>query len=88
LANPEDSKAFHGTLLGPSVNVDQDGLKCFGSGWPGLDLDASVHFPGKTSILFLVDDIDAYAAMLREKGLEVDEPEDSHLRMRTFSPRS
>jgi catechol 2,3-dioxygenase-like lactoylglutathione lyase family enzyme len=84
-AKPEVSKEFYGTLLGLPVNVDQDGLKCFGSGLPGLDLDASVHFPGKTSISFLVNDIEAYAAMLREKGLEVDEPEDSHLGMRAFS---
>ncbi|MEZ4654809.1 MAG: VOC family protein [Candidatus Eisenbacteria bacterium] len=84
-ARPEASKAFYGTLLGLPINVDQDGLKCFGSGWPGLDVAVSVHFPGRASVSFLVDDIDAYAAMLREKGLEVEEPKDSHLGMRAIS---
>ena len=84
-AQPEASKKFYGDLLGLPVNVDEDGLKCFGSGWQGLDVDTSVHFPGKTSISFLVDDIDAYVALLREKGLEVNEPEESHLGMRAFS---
>lgn len=84
-AKPEASKEFYGNLLGLPVNVDEDGLKCFASGWPGLDVNASLHFPGKTSISFLVDDIDAYVAMLREKGLEVKDPEDSHLGMRAFS---
>ena len=84
-AKPEASKEFYANLLGLPLNVDEDGLKCFGSGWPGLDVDASVHFPGKVSISFLVDDIDAYATILREKGIEVDDPEDSHLGIRAFS---
>ena len=84
-AKPEASKEFYANLLGLHLKVDEDGLKCFGSGWPGLDVDASVHFPGKVSISFLVDDIDAYATILREKGIEVDDPEDSHLGIRAFS---
>ena len=83
--NPETSKEFYNSLLGIPINVDQDGLKCFDSGWPGLDVGTSIHFPGKVSISFLVDNIDAYMANLREKGVNVDDPEESHLGMRAFS---
>ncbi len=37
------------------------------------------------SISFLVEDIDAYAAELRSKGVEVEEPAESHLGMRAFA---
>jgi catechol 2,3-dioxygenase-like lactoylglutathione lyase family enzyme len=83
--DPEASKRFYHDVLGISINVDQEGLKCFDSGWPGLDIDASVHFPGKVSISFLVDDIDAFAKELRAKGVSVDDPDDSHLGMRAFA---
>jgi len=83
--DPEDSKRFYHETLGLPLNIDQDGLKCFGSGHPGLDIDMSVHFPGKTSISFLVDDIDAYAEALRAKGIVVDSIDESHLGMRAFA---
>ena len=83
--DPEASKRFYHDVLGIPINVDQEGLKCFDSGWPGLDVDASVHFPGKVSISFLVDDIDAFAKELRSKGIVVDDPDDSHLGMRAFA---
>jgi catechol 2,3-dioxygenase-like lactoylglutathione lyase family enzyme len=83
--DPEESKRFYNEVLGIPINVDQDGLKCFDSGWPGLDVDASIHFPGKESISFLVDDIDAFVKALRAKGVEVNDPEVSHLGMRAFS---
>ena len=83
--DPEASKRFYHDVLGIPINVDQEGLKCFDSGWPGLDVDASVHFPGKVSISFLVDDIDAFAKELRSKGIAVDDPDDSHLGMRAFA---
>ena len=35
----EASKRFYNDLLGVPVNIDQKGLKCFDSGWPGLDID-------------------------------------------------
>ncbi len=56
--DPEASKRFYNDQLGLPLNVDQNGLKCFDSGWPGLDVDASIHFPGRVSISFLVDDVD------------------------------
>ena len=83
--DPEASKRFYNGVLGIPINVDQDGLKCFDSGWPGLDVDASVHFPGKVSISFLVDDLDAFMKELRAKGIKVDGPDESHLGMRAFA---
>jgi len=83
--DPEASKRFYHETLGIPINLDENGLKCFDSGYTGLDIDASVHFPGKVSISFLVEDIDAYAKELRAKGLDVDDPGDSHLGMRAFA---
>jgi len=83
--DPEASKSFYTDLLGIPVNVDQNGLKCFDSGWLGLDIDASVHFPGKVSISFLVEDIDQFVNGLRDKGVQVDDPDDSHLGMRAVA---
>lgn len=84
-SNPEKSKDFYGKILGLPVNVDQEGLKCFETGWDGLDLDASIHYPGKVSISFLVDDIDEYVKELRNKGIDVQDPVDSHLGLRTVA---
>jgi catechol 2,3-dioxygenase-like lactoylglutathione lyase family enzyme len=70
----EASKRFYNDLLGVPVNVDQKGLKCFDSGWPGLDIDVSIHFPGKASISFLVNDIDQFVKKLRAKGVKVEDP--------------
>jgi catechol 2,3-dioxygenase-like lactoylglutathione lyase family enzyme len=84
-SDPEASKRFYSQILGLPVNVDQAGLKCFDSGWPSLDLDVSVHFPGKVSISFLVEDLDAFADELRAKGVAVDDPTESHLGMRAFA---
>jgi catechol 2,3-dioxygenase-like lactoylglutathione lyase family enzyme len=81
----EASKRFYKDLLGVPVTVDQKGLKCFDSGWPGLDLDISIHFPGKVSISFLVDDIDQFVKELRSRGVQVDDPDDSHLGMRAIA---
>ena len=78
----EASKRFYNNLLGVPVNVDQKGLKCFDSGWTGLDIDISIHFPGKVSISFLVDDIDQFVKELRGKGVQVNDPVGSHLGMR------
>jgi catechol 2,3-dioxygenase-like lactoylglutathione lyase family enzyme len=83
--NPEESKRFYNEVLGIHINVDQDGLKCFDSGCPCLDLNASIHFPGKVSISFLVDDIGTFVKELRAKGVEVNDPTASHLGMRAFS---
>ena len=83
--DPEASKKFYNETLGLKITVDQKGLKCFDSGWPGLDVDKSVHFPGKTSLSFLVEDIDRYVEELRAKGLQLDDPDDSHLGMRAIA---
>ena len=83
--DPEVSKRFYNQVLGIPINVDQEGLKCFNSGSPSLDVDTSVHFPGKVSISFLVEDIDAFVKDLRSKGVEDDDPDESHLGMRAFA---
>ncbi len=60
------------------------GLKCFDSGWPGLDVNPSIHLPAQGSISFLVDDIGAFTNVLRFEGVAVDDPDDLHLGMRAF----
>lgn len=82
--DPEASKRFYHELLGLPIYVDQEGLKVFDSGWAGLDLDTSVHFPGQVSLSFLVEDSEAFARGLRAKGIPVDDPQDTHLGMRAF----
>ena len=67
------------------MKQDIKGLKTFRSGWDGLDIDASQYFPGKVSISFLVKNIDEYVIRLREKGIKVEDPKDSHLEMKAFS---
>ena len=80
--DPGTSKEFYNGVLGLPINVDQEGLKCLDSGWSGLDVDTSVHFPGKVSISFLVEDIEQYVKELRDKGFPADDPVESHLGMR------
>ena len=83
--DPEASRKLYHRILGLPIGQDQKGLKVFDSGWPGLDVDASWHFPGKASISFLVDDIDAFVKDLRARGIKVEDPEESHLGMRAFA---
>lgn len=82
--NPEASKDFYHGLLGLPIGQDLEGLKVFDSGWPNVDIDASIHFPGQTLISFLVEDLEAFIAELKAKGVEVDEPKDTHLGMRSI----
>jgi len=37
--DPEASKKFYNDLLGIPINIDRNGLKCYDSGWSGLDID-------------------------------------------------
>lgn len=83
--NPEASKQFYRDVLGIPLALDEKGLKCFDSGWPGLDIDLSVHFPCKVSLSFLVADLDQFVQELREKGIQVEDPDDSHLGMRAVT---
>ena len=83
--DPEASKHFYHEILGLPLNVDQKGLKVFRSGWEGLDVDVSVHHPGKISISFLVRDLDALVEKLRFRGLEFEDPKDTHLGMRAIN---
>ena len=83
--NPEVCKRFYREVLGLPLALDEPRLKCFDSGWPGLDLDVSVHFPGTVSLSFLVDDLDQYVHALRAKGVQVADPRDAHLGMRAVA---
>jgi catechol 2,3-dioxygenase-like lactoylglutathione lyase family enzyme len=83
--DPEASKRFYSDILGISIMLNQRGLKCFDSGWMGLDFDVSTHFPGKVSISFLVPDIDQFVTELKEKGVQVEAPRESHLGMRAVA---
>jgi catechol 2,3-dioxygenase-like lactoylglutathione lyase family enzyme len=83
--DPEASKQFYRDVLGLPLALDEEGLKCFDSGWPGLDLDVSVHFPGTVSISFLVEDLDHFVHELRAKGVPVEDPRDAHLGMRAVA---
>jgi hypothetical protein len=71
--NPEASQRFHGEQLGLETLVDEHGLKVFGSGIPDLDLIKSGHFPGKLSISFYAQDIQACIDELNNRGVEIAE---------------
>ncbi len=83
--NPEASKQFYRDVLDIPLALDEKGLKCFDSGWSGLDIDLSVHFSDKVSLSFLVEDLDQFVQELREKGIQVEDPGDSHLGMRAVT---
>ena len=83
--DPNASKKFYHEILGLGVAVDQDGLKVFDSGWPGIDVDASTHYPGKTSVSFLVEDLDKFVTELKAKGINTDAPYNTHLGMRAIT---
>ena len=57
-------------------------LMVFDPGFTGLDFDTSIHNPGRTSISFLVRDLEHTISTLRAKGVAPAEPFDSHLGMR------
>lgn len=80
----EAGKKFYHDLLGLPIHVDQKGLKVFDSGWPGLDLDTSTHNRGPITLSFLTDDLDAFAAMLKQKGSNIGEIYEVHLGMRAI----
>lgn len=85
--NTKDAGAgrnFYHDLLGLPVVLERDGLKVFDSGWPGVDLDVSIHNPGKTTLSFLVDNLDEFTAMLKKKGRKVSDIYDTHLGMQAI----
>lgn len=83
--NVESNKEFYNNLLGLPLNVDNENIKVFQSGFQGLDLNISNHFSNKLSISFLVDDIEEFAKYLIEKGINISEIKDAHLGLRTFT---
>ena len=69
--NPEASKRFYSEQLGFKTHVDGEGLKVFSCGIPDLDFNKSRHFPGKVSISFYTEDIQACVDELSSKGVEI-----------------
>ena len=69
--DPEASKRFYGEKLGLRIHDDEHGLKVFGSGIPDLDLIKSPHFPGRLSISFYAEDVQACIDELNHKGVEI-----------------
>jgi catechol 2,3-dioxygenase-like lactoylglutathione lyase family enzyme len=69
--NPEASTSFYRDQLGLDMYVDEQGLKVFGSGIPDLDLIKSPHFPGRISISFFAEDIQACVEELNSKGVRI-----------------
>ena len=67
----EASKRFYGEQLGLETYFDEHGLKVFGSGVHDLDLIKSPHFPGKISMSFFSEDIQACIDELTAKGVEI-----------------
>lgn len=80
-SNPEESKKFYHEILGLPVALTKDALTVYKSGRQGVDLNTSNHFSEKTSLSFLVKDIEQTAAELREKGCTFTGPEETHLGM-------
>ena len=85
MKNQEKTLEFYSDILGLNVKHKHDGLQVYDSGWAGLYFDNSVHYPNKTSISFLTDDLESYVKHLSNKGINVNDPEDSHLGMKTVS---
>jgi catechol 2,3-dioxygenase-like lactoylglutathione lyase family enzyme len=69
--NAEASKRFYGDQLGLQTYVDEEGFKLFSSGIPDLDFIKSPHFPGKISISFYTEDLQACIDELSSKGVEI-----------------
>lgn len=83
--DPKASRAFYKDMLGLEMNHGEEGLNVFDSGWDGVDFDTSLHNPGRARIGFVVDDLAAFLAHAREKGIAFEGPEESHLGMRIVS---
>ena len=79
--NPEASKSFYTDIIGLPTNIDIEGLKCYDAGWPGVEVNKSNHHPGRTSISFLVDNIQEFVESARNAGHDVDDPTPAHLDM-------
>lgn len=74
------SRAFYQETLGLHLNHHEAGLNVFDPGWPGMDLDTSVH-ESKIRLGFVVDSLAAFAAALKGKGIPFTGPMPSHLGM-------
>lgn len=83
--DPEKSKEFYSLTLGLETSVDQEELKVFNSGVPGIDFDVSTHFPSKTVVTsFLTDNLQNVIDRLSANGIPFSGPRKSHLGMITI----
>jgi hypothetical protein len=81
--NPGKDKSIYQDILGLKLRVDNPGLSVYDPGLKELDLDISIHNPEKkVSLSFLVQELDIYYDKIKEKGIQVSEPCDSHLGLR------
>lgn len=69
--DPSAARHFYGEQLGVGTYVEEHGLKVFGYGIPDLDIIKSAHFPGRISISFHAEDVQACADELIRKGVDI-----------------
>jgi len=79
------SKQFYNSILGLETSVDQEGIKVFQSGVPGIDFNTSTHYPSKTmATSFLTDNLQLVIDRLSANGIVYSGPKKSHLGMITI----
>ena len=84
VTDPENCKRFYQCTLGLDLLIDQENLKVFNCGVPGIDFNTSTHFPtGKLAISFLTDNLNAVIEKLRFQEIDFEGPVKSHLGMNT-----
>ena len=84
--NTDKSKGFYQAILGLDPIIDQDQLKVFNSGVPGVDFNISAHRPVNTvSASFLTTDLQKIIDRLQLTGVLFDGPSASHLGMLSIS---
>lgn len=76
-----ESRRFYQQALGLHLNHHEEGLNVFDPGWPGIDLDTSIHVPGKIRLGFVVDNLGEFIASIQGKGIPYTGPMPSHLGM-------
>lgn len=84
--NTDKSKGFYQSVLGLDPVIDQDELKVFNSGVPGVEFNISEQMPAKTvTTSFLTDDLQKLIDRLQLTGILFEGPAASHLGMLSIS---
>ena len=80
--DPGNSKVFYHSILGFDTIIDQEQLKVFRSGIPGLDFNISTHLPAKIMVIsFLTDNLQTVMERLNTHSVSFEGPKKSHLGM-------